>query len=113
MTDKLIVKGQALSTWPLVIGAATSIEVFAAPAAGAFVGAGQSTHPIRIQGFKWTGGSVLTVSDAAGTVLYSHASTPNIYPVTASGSYGLVCNAPLTLTTAGAGGTLLVYGEVL
>ncbi len=107
----LMQQGQALSTWSFS-GSATDTGTLL------FNDNRDSDalRPIRVQGFVWTGAATLTVTDPVGLRLFSGANTLGLWPVTASGSFGIITNAPLTMavgTTPGGGGRLTIYGEVL
>jgi len=104
----ILSKGQALSTWKFS-GSANSFQIFEDNNHG--------THTVKVQGFVWNGSQDITIADSNGIVLYDGSATsPSVWPPTASGSYGLVCTIPFTCTAnvlAGGGGTLIVYGEVM
>ena len=113
MTNKLMVRGQALSTYNFS-GSAGTQQLFE-----------DGGRTYRIQGFKFIApifastpaSSTCTIKDNQNTILFSGGNTQSIWPSTASGSYGLTCFGPLTYeisaTPSGSGGVLVIYGEVL
>ena len=111
---QLIQQGQALSTWPFSGSQSDSNKPLFQDSVDT-----TALRPIRVQGFSWTGTNIITVSDAAGTSLFTGGITNGLFPTDISGSYGIVTNAPLFLTTSdpesdiGGGGVLIIYGEVL
>ena len=110
MTKTILMSpGQALSTWPFTASnSESSTAIFQDTRANGGV------HPIQIQGFYWDGTATIAVKDYYGVTLYDGSNAGKIWPNDASGSIGLVVNAPLYVTTTGGtGGSLIVFGKVL
>lgn len=109
MTNYLLSRGQALSTFRWGPTAAASPQQI-------FEGNNSGVTSMKVQGFIWSGTKNCEVKDSQGSVLFNRGvSSPGIYAPAGSGSYGIICTAPFSVTVSGAGteGTLIVYGEVL